>query len=202
MALPGLPERAPGGHGDVRLFEDSFGERRAVHADIDAGEDVERATRTIGRESVDLLQFSQHKVSPRPELVDHGLQRTGRATEGRDACLLSERGRARDRVLLDFDDLPVHRRGCDEPAEPPARHRVRLREAVHGDGPVEHALQGRGRDMFAFVQDLLVDLVAYDGEVVATITFSGFAGIPFSSCDFSAIASRSSRIPGAAVYFV
>jgi len=38
--------------------------------------------------------------------------------------------------------------------------------------------------------------------VGATITFSGFAGIPFSVCDFSAIASRSSRIPGAAVYFV
>ena len=38
--------------------------------------------------------------------------------------------------------------------------------------------------------------------VGATSTFSGFAGMRFSFCTFSATASRSSRIPGAGVYFV
>src|SRR6266571_6649531 len=122
MALPGLPERAPGGHGNVRLLEDSFRERRTLHSDIETREDIERTTRTIRRESVDLLELSEHDVPPRPKLVDHGLQRTGRTPQGRDPRLLRERGRAGDRVLLDLDDLLVHRCRCDEPAEPPARH--------------------------------------------------------------------------------
>src|SRR5438105_3526850 len=38
--------------------------------------------------------------------------------------------------------------------------------------------------------------------VGATSTFSAFAGMRFSFCTFSATACRSSRIPGAGVYFV
>src|SRR3989442_5309565 len=166
VALPGFAERAPRGHRDVRLPEDPFRERRAVSTDVDPREHIERAARAIRRDTVDSLELSEDDVPPRPEFVDHRLQRTGRPSESRDPGLLRECGRARDRVLLDFHDLPVQGRRGDEPAEPPAGHRVGLREAVHGNSAIEHALQGCGRDVLALVQDLLVDLVAHTREVV------------------------------------
>src|SRR5207249_11458451 len=70
VAFPGLAERAPRGHRDVRLLEDPFRERCALHADIDAGEDVERAPRAVRRKSIDVLKSSEHEVPSRAEFVD------------------------------------------------------------------------------------------------------------------------------------
>src|SRR5207245_2314546 len=96
VAFSRVAERAPGGHRDVRLLEDPFRERRALHSDVDAGKDVERATRTIRRESVDLLELPEDEIPSGPEFVDHRLQRSGRSSDSRDARLLRERGRAGD----------------------------------------------------------------------------------------------------------
>src|SRR5438876_6977288 len=80
VAFPGLAERAPRGHRDVRLLEDSFRERCALHADVDAREVVDRAPRTVRGKSIDVLEFSEHEVPSRAEFVDHRLQRGGRAS--------------------------------------------------------------------------------------------------------------------------
>src|SRR5437899_11366455 len=100
VAFSCFTERAPRGHRDVRLFEDPFRKGRAVESDVHAREDVEGAARAIRRDSVDFLELSEDDVPPRPEFIDHGFQRGGRAAEGAHARLLCERGRARDRVLL------------------------------------------------------------------------------------------------------
>src|SRR5206468_9984847 len=113
VAFTGLTERAPRGHRDVRLGEDPLGEGRARQSDVDSGEHVERATRSIRRESVDLLELPEDDLPPRPEFVDHRLQRSRGTSERRDAGLLCERGRAGDRVFLDLPDLPDHQRRGD-----------------------------------------------------------------------------------------
>ena len=50
-------------------------------------------------------------------------------------------------------------------AEPPAGHRVRLREAVENDGLVEHAVELRDRLRLLLVADARIDLVAQDQHV-------------------------------------
>ena len=52
----------------------------------------------------------------------------------------------------------------DAVTEPPARHRVRLREAVEEDRPLAHPGEPGDRDELALVKELAVDLVREHGD--------------------------------------
>src|SRR5712691_920794 len=160
-------EGAPGRYRDGGLLEDALAEYRALDRGTDSREDVEGAVGPVGRQAVDLRELSEDDVAPRMELLHHGLQRGCRSAKRRDARLLGKRGGTGDRVFLDLGNLFEEGRRRNEPSQPPAGHRVRLRKAVHGHGTIEHAFQGCGRDVLAFVQNLLIDFVAdYDQIMV------------------------------------
>src|SRR6266511_3146427 len=73
VALARLAERAARRHGDGGFLEDPLAQGLAVEAYIDLREDVERAGRSIRRESVNLRELLHDEVPPRAELRDHRL---------------------------------------------------------------------------------------------------------------------------------
>ena len=166
MPLAGLTEGAPRCDRDRSLFQNPLAQGRAVDLGLEAREDVEGSVRMVRRETVDFRDLLEDQVAARPKLLHHGLERGRRAAECRDAGLLRKRGCTGDRVLLNLGDLLEERRRGDEPSQPPAGHRIGLRKAVHGHRAIKHAVQRCRRDVFALVQDLLVDLIAHEDQVV------------------------------------
>ena len=76
-------------------------------------------------------------------------------------------------MRLEGGDSPDEPGGTDEPANPPARHRVRLRDAVEDDATVAGRGNQRGwraRHRTA-VYEVLVDLVGDDPQILVGSPF-------------------------------
>ena len=114
------------------------------------------------------MAFSPSTITSRRALErrDHRSDVVLRSVERLDAGALDgDRGAgdAVDHQLVDLAGKVDRHRAV---AEPPAGHRVGLREAVEDDRALRHAGHGRDRDVLALVDDLAVDLVGEDDQVV------------------------------------
>ena len=132
----------------------------------DVGERVERPARQRAADAGEAVQRLDDHVAPLGEGRDHARDRLLRAGERGDAGVLGGRVDAR----VDVDGEP--RRdlgelaGPDAPAEAPAGHRVRLRQAVEDDQPVAQRLGGeQARVAGRAEHQAAVDLVGEDEHV-------------------------------------
>ncbi len=104
-----------------------------------------------------------------PALLERGAHLRDRVAgvfERLDAGVLDEVRGAGDRVGVEFPGLVDQFLGGGEVAQPPARHRVGLREAVDRDRAFLHVRERPQRDGRFAVRHLPVDLVGDDGHVV------------------------------------
>ena len=105
---------------------------------------------------------------PTVVLGDHPLDVGLAVDEGDERRVLGGRRGRHDPVLVDLDDPLEDRRRRADPADPPAGHRVGLREAAHEDRPLAHPRQrAQGPVAVRAVGEPVVDLVAVDEQVVA-----------------------------------
>ena len=106
---------------------------------------VERPVRQRAADPGNRVQPGDDHVAPPPELRQHGGHPVLRPLQRGDGRVLAERRGAGDRV----DRQPRHRlherRREHAEAQPPARHRVRLRPAVEQHRPRFHAVELKHR---------------------------------------------------------
>src|SRR5438093_890882 len=155
-----LPERVAGNGDDLLFDEEALRELVVAHARRgDVREAVERATRLEALEA-HLIKPAPHHLSAAVVLADHPSDLVLARPQRLERRVLPGGGHAHHRVLVDLhhllDDLG-RRAGI---ADPPARHRVRLREAREVDGALTHSLQRDDRAVLAAGhQDVAVGVV-------------------------------------------
>src|SRR5438034_7176977 len=164
VALAVRAERGARQRGHAGLVEQPLGDlRRGTLRPGDVREDVERAARTQALHAGQLVEAVDENVAPPLELRHHA---TGLlALQRGDAGELHEGGRARRRVHHQACDVLDERLREDAVAQPPARHRVGLREAVQDDRALRHAGAVVDGDELALVEELPVDLVGQHRNV-------------------------------------
>ncbi len=167
MALSRRTEGASGHDRDVLFLEEPAGERLRVQPRRgDLREGVERAERF---ECVEAHRVEAvHDEAPAPVVFGpHALDLGLAIDEGHERGVLGDGRRRHDPVLVDLHDPLEDPCGRRQPADPPAGHRVGLREAAHENRPIAHAGDRRERPVpVRPVGEAVVDLVAVDEEVV------------------------------------
>mmetsp|Transcript_33327 Transcript_33327/g.108992 ORF Transcript_33327/g.108992 Transcript_33327/m.108992 type:complete len:825 (-) Transcript_33327:434-2908(-) len=139
---------------------------RAAVKGRDGGEDVKRALRHRAAHAGHASQPADHVVALAPEVCGGGLRKGAvRVRDGGDARVLCDRGGAGRVVALHLcHRLDGALRAADV-AEPEARHRRPLGEAVDGEGALVHPFQRREGHVRLVVRYELVDLVGEDNDL-------------------------------------
>ena len=144
------------------MFPDQpLGEPEIVHLRGHLRQDVERPLRRGDRKELvnafeageDLLPHPRDDVDAPAGILAPDPQRLQRDR-------LGNRGSADDHRVLDLDQVVEEVRGRDQETDPPARHSVRLGEAVERDRVVPAAEGARGEVRGAVVGEVFVGLVA------------------------------------------
>ena len=142
------------------LPEDFVGQGQRVPADVRrVGQHVERPLRLARHAQAQLPQPRHKHGTPPPIGLPHALRVRRALAKRRYARVLREVRRANVEVLLAALDGVHIGLGRDEPTQPPAGHRIPLRETVQHEGvlgELQHRVLGR-----AAVGQPVVDLVRH-----------------------------------------
>ncbi|MCJ1260079.1 hypothetical protein MMC24_007919 [Lignoscripta atroalba] len=164
-ALGGLAERAPRHARDAFLLQEGqrqVAARRSGAAEIDHR--VEGSVRPHGKQAGRAQQCLRRAASP-PVGVAHHFRVALGSGQRRERRGLRHGRRAGDEGFLDRPREPHELGGRDQPAQPPPRHGVGLRDARDADDAPVRILRAGG-DVRPVEDKVLVNLVADDPEVV------------------------------------
>jgi len=134
---------------------------RAVYDGIHVDERVEGSLRPGGGDARDRIDPVEHVAPAFAECGLHLHYGPLRAGECRERGVLCGRVHTGGRALVDLHHLATEVGRAREPPHPPARHRVGLRDRLHGDDPLALAVarQVRGPRRRVAVDQLAVHLV-------------------------------------------
>ena len=163
-ALRVRPEGGAGDDGHVLLLEQPVCDRRRVAGPRDVDHEVEGAARP-DRADAGRVQPLDRGVPAGAVGVAHDADAVLRAGQRRLARLLDDARGVRDDRLLRLAERSRDRRRRDRVAEPPAGHRVRLREREDRDRALGCAERGDAH-VLALEHHLVVALVRDEPELV------------------------------------
>ena len=132
----------------------------------DVGKRVERARRLRARDAGKRIESLDDRVATHAELRDHRAHVVVGSGQRRDPRFLDERCDARIIILSEERRELRHLEREHAVAEPPTRHRVRLRKSVEDRRPFAHPVERGDRDELRVVDVPRVDLVGDDREIV------------------------------------